>query len=291
MNPWLHLLHFVLVIASCSAAPAEAFAYLAYNDSSQCVAYEAKPACFGPQLPAEELTVYLMEVRPPKACHAIENPPAPRTASEIYVALIKAGECSFVQKVLHAQQAGYQIAVVHNVGSEQLITMRAEDKEMEQLVKIPSLFTGQSASLHLQRVLQCKKGEYIQLLPPKRGLSACEDSVKTLQGRPTWQGFWVRLCIVPAAISVVVGFTWYKRAHKTKQPTYRQGDLYKACMLCMAKYKKQDALKMKILPPSLTSHTVTTVAEHSEEGMEMELKKDVSIVGGELLGALETNVL
>ncbi|XP_054252064.1 E3 ubiquitin-protein ligase ZNRF4 [Indicator indicator] len=282
MNPWLHLLHFVLALAFCSTAPAEAFAYLAYNDSSQCVAYKAQPACFGPQLPAEELTAYVTEVRPPNACRAIENPPAPRTASDISVALIKAEECSFVQKVLHAQQAGYQIAVVHSLGSEQLITMKAEDKEIQQLVRIPSLFAGQSLSLHLQRVLQCKGGEYIKLLPPKRGLSPCEDSAKVLQEK---QDSWIRFCGVGAAVSVVAGLVWYQRAHKAKQHTSRQGDQHKACVLCMAKYKKWDPLKIQTLSPS---HTVTSVSEHSEGGMERELKKDVSTVGGELLGALET---
>uniref|UniRef100_A0A672V3B5 PA domain-containing protein n=1 Tax=Strigops habroptila TaxID=2489341 RepID=A0A672V3B5_STRHB len=105
-------------------------------------------------LPTEGLTGYLVRVIPPNACHAIENPPAPRQASETYIALIQGYGCSFVKKVLHAQQAGYQTAVVYNVDSEELSTMMADDKEIQQLIEIPSLFTGQSVSLHLKTELQ-----------------------------------------------------------------------------------------------------------------------------------------
>uniref|UniRef100_A0A8B9Z005 PA domain-containing protein n=1 Tax=Buteo japonicus TaxID=224669 RepID=A0A8B9Z005_9AVES len=103
-----------------------------------------------PPAGTEGLTGYLVRVIPPNACHAIENPPAPRKASETYIALIQGYDCSYVKKVLHAQQAGYQTAVVYNVASEQVITMTADDKEIQQLIKIPSLFTGQSVSLHLE---------------------------------------------------------------------------------------------------------------------------------------------
>uniref|UniRef100_A0A8B9RQQ1 PA domain-containing protein n=1 Tax=Accipiter nisus TaxID=211598 RepID=A0A8B9RQQ1_9AVES len=128
------------------------------------------PACFGPRLPAEGLTGYLVRVIPPNACHAIENPPAPRNASETYIALIQGYNCSYVKKVLHAQQAGYHTAVVHNVDSEQVITMTADDEEIQQLIKIPSLFTGQSVSLHLQRTSQYEKR------PEQQGRSKKEGS-------------------------------------------------------------------------------------------------------------------
>uniref|UniRef100_A0A8B9EDF9 PA domain-containing protein n=1 Tax=Anser cygnoides TaxID=8845 RepID=A0A8B9EDF9_ANSCY len=98
-----------------------------------------------PPLPAEGLAGYLMRAIPPNACHAVENPPAPRKASEKYIALIQGCGCSFAEKVLHAQQAGYQAAVVYNVDSEQLITMTSDDKEIQQQIEIPSLFTGESS--------------------------------------------------------------------------------------------------------------------------------------------------
>ncbi|XP_075031276.1 E3 ubiquitin-protein ligase ZNRF4 [Calonectris borealis] len=244
MNLQLQLLHFVVATAFYNTAFAEVFGYVAYNDSSKCVAYKALPACFGPRLPAEGLTGYLMRVIPPNACHAIENPPALRNASEIYIALIQGYDCSFVKKVLHAQQAGYQTAVVYNVDSEQLITMMADDKEIQQPIKIPSLFTGQSVSLHLQRTLQCEKRAYIRLLPPKYYLSPCQDNAKMLQETFTMQDFRDIFYVIIATISVMVGLSWYKRACKIKLHTYQQGDKYETCVICMAEYKEGDCLKI-----------------------------------------------
>ncbi|KFQ23450.1 E3 ubiquitin-protein ligase RNF13, partial [Merops nubicus] len=221
----------------------EPYGYVAYNDSSQCTAHKALPSCFGPRLPAEELTGYLVKVTPPDACRAIERPPAPRKAPRTYIALIQARGCSFVKKVLHAQQAGYQIAVVHNVGSEQLVSMNADDKEIQQLIKIPSLFTGQSVSLHLQRILQCEKGAHVRILPPKRYLSHCEDSAGVLQGTLLTQDFRDMLCVVTATLSVMVALSWYKRAHKTKLHTYKQGDKYMIYVLCKAEHREGEHLR------------------------------------------------
>nr|XP_009512348.1 PREDICTED: E3 ubiquitin-protein ligase RNF167-like [Phalacrocorax carbo] len=226
------------------AALAEGFAYVSFNNSSRCVAYKALPACFGPQLPAEGLTGYLMRVMPPNACRAIGNPPAPRKASETYIALIQGYNCSLVEKVLHAQQAGYQTAVVYNVDSEQLVTMMTDDKEIQQLIKIPSLLTGQSASLHLQRTLQCKKGAYISLLPPKHYLSSCQGNAKMLQQTSIVQDFRDIFYVIIATISVMLGLSWYKRACKIKLHTYKQGDKYETCVICMAEYKEGDCLKI-----------------------------------------------
>lgn len=53
MNLWLQLLPFVVTAAFCNVTLAEIFAYVAYNDSSKCIAYKALPAYSGPQLPAE----------------------------------------------------------------------------------------------------------------------------------------------------------------------------------------------------------------------------------------------
>ncbi|XP_030365623.1 E3 ubiquitin-protein ligase RNF13-like [Strigops habroptila] len=254
MNLWLQLLPFVVTTAFCKVTLAEIFAYVAYNDSSKCVAYKALPACFGPRLPAEGLTGYLVRVIPPNACHAIENPPAPRQASETYIALIQGYGCSFVKKVLHAQQAGYQTAVVYNVDSEELSTMMADDKEIQQLIEIPSLFTGQSVSLHLQRTLQCAKGVYVRLLPPKLYLSACQENTKMLEKTFTTKDCRDLFYITIANTLIIVGLIWYKRAHRTKLHTYKKGDKHETCVICMAGYKEGDHLK--ILSCSHAYHSV-----------------------------------
>uniref|UniRef100_A0A8V1ABC0 PA domain-containing protein n=1 Tax=Gallus gallus TaxID=9031 RepID=A0A8V1ABC0_CHICK len=104
--------------------------------------------------PARGLMGYLMRAIPPNACHTMLNPPAPRKASEKYIALIQGCDCPYAEKVLRAQQAGYQAAVVYNVDSEELMSMMSDDKEIQQQIKIPSLFTGESVSLHLQKTFE-----------------------------------------------------------------------------------------------------------------------------------------
>ncbi|KAM6294777.1 E3 ubiquitin-protein ligase ZNRF4 [Aegotheles albertisi] len=221
----------------------QTFGYVAYNDNSSCVVYKALPACFGPPLMAEGLMGCLMKVTPPNACHAIRNPPAPRNASKTHIALIQGCDCSCVKKVLHAQQAGYQAAVVYNDSSEQLTTMMADDREIQQLIKIPSLFTGLSVSHHLKRTLQCKTRTY-RLLPPKHYLRLCKGSAKMLQEVFMAWDFRNIFYIITATISVMVGLNWYNRPCKITLHTYKQGDKYETCVICMAEYKEGDCLQI-----------------------------------------------
>ncbi|XP_065714125.2 E3 ubiquitin-protein ligase RNF13-like [Patagioenas fasciata] len=245
------LLLVVVATAFCNVALAEGFAYVAYNDSYNCLAYKALLAYFGPRLPAEGLTGYLTRVIPPNACHAIENPPKPRQASEMYIALIEGYSCSLVEKVLQAQQAGYQSAIVYHVNSDQPITVMADDKEIQQLIKIPSLFIGQSVFLCLERALQGEEGAYIRLLPPKHDLGTCQDIAKTLPARCIVQDFKAMFVII-TTISIIVGLRWHKRAYKIKLHKYKQGDKYETCAICMAEYKEGECLK--VLSCSHTYH-------------------------------------
>uniref|UniRef100_A0A674I5I5 PA domain-containing protein n=1 Tax=Terrapene triunguis TaxID=2587831 RepID=A0A674I5I5_9SAUR len=99
----------------------------------------------------EGLMGYLIEAMPANACEPIEGPPASSNSSEAFIALIRRSDCPFGVKVLHAQQAGYQAAVVHNVNAEHLVNMVTDDKEIRQQIAIQSVFTGESAYMHLRR--------------------------------------------------------------------------------------------------------------------------------------------
>lgn len=237
------LLLVVFAAAFCNVALAEGFAYVAYNDSYNCLDYKALLAYFGPQLPAEVLTGYLTRVIPPNACHAIENPPKPRKASEMCIALIEGYGCSLVEKVLQAQQAGYQSAIAYHVNSDQPITVVADDKEIQQLIKIPSLFIGQSVFLCLERALQGEEGAYIRLLTPKHDLGACQDIAKMLPARCIVQDF-KAVFVIMTTISIIVGLRWRKRAYKIKLHKYKRGDKYETCPICMEEYKEGECLKV-----------------------------------------------
>lgn len=42
----------------------------------------------------------------------------------------------------------------------------------------------------------------------------------------------------------MVGLSWYKRACNPKLHTYKQGDKYEMCGICMAEYQEGDSLKI-----------------------------------------------
>uniref|UniRef100_A0A8C3FYA3 PA domain-containing protein n=1 Tax=Chrysemys picta bellii TaxID=8478 RepID=A0A8C3FYA3_CHRPI len=137
---------------------AEVFVYVVYKQNSTCIDFRALSACLGPPVPREGLRGYLIEAVPANACHPIGGPPAASNSSAAFIALISRYDCPLGVKILHAQQAGYQAAIVHNVNSETLVTMVTNVEEIRQKIGIPSVFTGESASKKLRRVMGSEKG-------------------------------------------------------------------------------------------------------------------------------------
>lgn len=59
---------------------------------------------------------------PPTACHDIKEPPNVTDYKGNWIVLIARLNCSFEVKIRSAQRAGYNAAIVHNVGSNELGT-------------------------------------------------------------------------------------------------------------------------------------------------------------------------
>uniref|UniRef100_A0A8C8VIR3 RING-type E3 ubiquitin transferase n=1 Tax=Pelusios castaneus TaxID=367368 RepID=A0A8C8VIR3_9SAUR len=224
MRPPLHLpLCMVTAFLLFDVDLTEAFGHVIYNHDSTCVGFDCLPACFGPPLPSDGLMGYLIEAVPANACDPIEGPPASSNSSEVFIALIRRSGCPFGVKVLHAQQAGYKAAIVHNVNAEQLVSMVADDKEIRQQIAIQSVFMGKSASKHLKRASRYEKGDF---------------------------GFMIN--VVVCTITLVVCARWYKKGQKITVCTFKRGDKYDTCVICMAEYEDGDQLK--ILPCSHAYH-------------------------------------
>uniref|UniRef100_A0A8C3SRB4 RING-type E3 ubiquitin transferase n=1 Tax=Chelydra serpentina TaxID=8475 RepID=A0A8C3SRB4_CHESE len=231
-------------------AVAEAFGHVVYDHGSTCVGYNALPACFGPPLPSEGLMGYLMEATPANACDPIEGPPASSNSSEVFIALIRRSDCPFGVKVLHAQQAGYRAAIVHNVNAEHLVNMVTDDKEIRHQIAIQSVFTGESAYMHLRRASHYEKGAYVTLVhhwPRLLKYSAYHVIPYVLQEF----GFMINVII--CTIPLVFCARWCTKGRKITLCTFKRGDRYETCVICMAEYEEGDQLK--ILPCSHAYHS------------------------------------
>uniref|UniRef100_A0A8D0KI65 PA domain-containing protein n=1 Tax=Salvator merianae TaxID=96440 RepID=A0A8D0KI65_SALMN len=129
---------------------------MVYTQNATCVDFKAVPACFGAALPRAGLTGFLVEAVPANACHPIRAPPALKGSPPGFIVLIRRYGCSFGMKVLHAQQAGYRAAVIHNLYSDLLVSMAREENESRQKILIPSLFIG--GSLRIPACFAKEKG-------------------------------------------------------------------------------------------------------------------------------------
>uniref|UniRef100_K7G3G0 RING-type E3 ubiquitin transferase n=1 Tax=Pelodiscus sinensis TaxID=13735 RepID=K7G3G0_PELSI len=242
MRPPLCLpLRAVTALLLVDVAVAEAFGHVVYNHGATCVGFNALPACFGPPLPTEGLVGYLIEATPANACHPIAGPPASSNSSEAFIVLIRRSDCPFGVKVLHAQQAGFQAAIVHNVNAEHLVNMASDDEAIRQQIAIQSVFTGESARKHLRRASPYEKGAYVTLMAPKNHLIPY-----------LLQEFGFMLNVLICTIPLVACARWCTKGQQITVCTFKRGDRYDTCVICMAEYEEGDQLK--VLPCSHTYH-------------------------------------
>lgn len=85
---------------------------------------------------------------PPTGCKDLKPPPFEKSnPTGKWILLVPRYNCSFEQKVRVAQNAGYDAVIVHNVNSDELIPMSAENGTG---IFIPSVFVGETSGLALK---------------------------------------------------------------------------------------------------------------------------------------------
>uniref|UniRef100_A0A8D2DKQ6 RING-type E3 ubiquitin transferase n=1 Tax=Sciurus vulgaris TaxID=55149 RepID=A0A8D2DKQ6_SCIVU len=137
------------LILSLLLVPTQAVVRAVLEGNASSVDFADLPALFGVPLAPGGVRGYLMEAKPANACHPIEGP-RPGNRSLGAIALIRRYDCTFDLKVLNAQRAGFEAAIVHNVRSDDLVRMAHVYEELRRQIAIPSVFVGEAASQDLR---------------------------------------------------------------------------------------------------------------------------------------------
>ncbi|XP_073915954.1 E3 ubiquitin-protein ligase RNF13 isoform X1 [Castor canadensis] len=243
----------VQLFASLNLLPVEAD-ILAYNFENASQTFEDLPARFGYRLPAEGLKGFLINSKPENACEPIMPPPLRDNSSGTFVVLIRRLDCNFDVKVLNAQRAGYKAAIVHNVDSDDLISMGSNDIEVLKKIDIPSVFIGESSANSLKDEFTYEKGAHI-ILVPEFSLPLEYYLIPFL--------IIVGICLILIVIFMITKFVQdrhrarrnrLRRDQLKKLPVhkFKKGDEYDVCAICLDEYEDGD--KLRVLPCSHAYH-------------------------------------
>lgn len=115
---------------------------IVYTQISNQIAEEFRdlPARFGAPIPLSGMRVLAVESEPKDGCGNIAPPLKNQNNNNKWVVIIRRYNCSFEDKVRHAQTAGYSAAIIYNIGSDDLEQMSANNDEG---IIIPSVFVGE----------------------------------------------------------------------------------------------------------------------------------------------------
>ncbi|XP_063085390.1 E3 ubiquitin-protein ligase ZNRF4 [Cavia porcellus] len=221
------------------------------------------PALFGAPVSPRGLRGYLSEARPASACQPIRGPRPRANGSLGAIALIRRYGCAFDLKVLHAQRAGFGAAVVHNVGSEQLVRMAPASPRRRRRIAIPAVFVGEAASRDLRELLRCQRAPTVALLP---GAPACPAAPcgPALLAAAWTLGHGLASLALAALLLRHLGLRargWWRRAaaaSSARTQTRRKARVRvytrrrELCAICLEQFEEGDELK--ILPCAHAYH-------------------------------------
>ncbi|XP_051550025.1 E3 ubiquitin-protein ligase RNF13-like [Myxocyprinus asiaticus] len=226
----------------------------AYSLDNKTENFDDLPARFGYRLPSEGLKGFLVGARPENACEPIAPPPLRDNVTNTFIVLIKRFDCNFDVKVLHAQKAGYKAAIVHNVDSDDLISMGSNDLDILKQIDIPSVFIGEEAANSLKEDYIYEKGGHVILMP---------DFSLPLEYYLIPFLIIVGICLILIVVFMITKFVQDRhRARRSrlrkdqlkKLPIhkYKKGDSYDVCAICLDEYEEGD--KLRVLPCSHAYH-------------------------------------
>ncbi|XP_030647447.1 E3 ubiquitin-protein ligase RNF13 [Chanos chanos] len=226
----------------------------AYSFDNKTENFDDLPARFGYRLPSEGLKGFLIGARPENACEPIDPPPLRDNLTGTFIVLIKRFDCNFDIKVLNAQKAGYKAAIVHNVNSDDLISMGSNDLDILKQIDIPSVFIGEETANSLKEDYIYEKGGHVILMP---------DFSLPLEYYLIPFLIIVGICLILIVVFMITKFVQDRhRARRSrlrkdqlkKLPIhkYKKGDAYDMCAICLDEYEEGE--KLRVLPCSHAYH-------------------------------------
>ncbi|XP_026201101.1 E3 ubiquitin-protein ligase RNF13 [Anabas testudineus] len=226
----------------------------AYSFDNKTENFDDLPARFGYRLPSDGLKGFLIGARPENACEPIEPPPRDNLTGA-FIVLIKRFDCNFDIKVLNAQKAGYKAAIVHNVDSEDLISMGSNDLDIMKQIDIPSVFVSEKTANSLKEDYTYDKGGHVVLMP---------DFSLPLEYYLIPFLIIVGICLILIVVFMITKFVQDRhRARRSrlrkdqlkKLPIhkFKKGDSYDVCAICLDDYEEGD--KLRVLPCSHAYHS------------------------------------
>ncbi|EDM14878.1 rCG50011, isoform CRA_c [Rattus norvegicus] len=203
---------------------------------------------------ADILAGFLINSKPENACEPIVPPPLKDNSSGTFIVLIRRLDCNFDIKVLNAQRAGYKAAIVHNVDSDDLISMGSNDIDILKKIDIPSVFIGESSANSLKDEFTYEKGGHV-ILVPELSLPLEYYLIPFL--------IIVGICLILIVIFMITKFVQDRHRNRRnrlrkdqlkKLPVhkFKKGDEYDVCAICLEEYEDGD--KLRILPCSHAYH-------------------------------------
>ncbi|CAI9169978.1 unnamed protein product [Rangifer tarandus platyrhynchus] len=238
--------------------PSQAVVRVVLDSNSSTVDFEDLPALFGAPLAPGGVRGYLMEAKPANACHPIQGPLL-GNGSLGAIVLIRRYDCTFDLKVLHAQRAGFEAAIVHNVRSDDLVRMAHVYEDLRQQIAIPSVFVGEAASQDLRVLMRCDKSAQVVLLPdyPPHPDLDCHPvlAISWVLGRA--------LALLTSAVFVLRRlwhclWSWRASGQAVKAQATQRAQVHTftrcndLCAICLDEYEEGD--RLKVLPCSHTYH-------------------------------------
>nr|XP_015216237.1 PREDICTED: E3 ubiquitin-protein ligase RNF13 isoform X3 [Lepisosteus oculatus] len=161
-----------------------------------------------------------------------------------------------IVRVLNAQKAGYKAAIVHNVDSDDLISMGSNDLDILKQIDIPSVFVGEDTARSLKEDYVYEKGGHVVLMP---------DFSLPLEYYLIPFLIIVGICLILIVVFMITKFV--QDRHRARRSRLRKDQLKK---LPVHKYRKEcvGALRKEIIglmcleKQPTESHPCTTGAGH-----------------------------